>query len=75
MRICKGTRRRPHERVGYKGSCCPLCQEMLRSDGMMEQRDDVVRELNQVKAHIEELKWSKFFVGPEERRYFRADEA
>lgn len=75
MRSCSGTRHRKHERITYSGSCCPLCQEKLRSDGMMEQRDDVVRELNEVKAHVEELKWSKCFVGAIEQRYFRADEA
>lgn len=75
MRVCAGTRRRSHEQIFYTKSSCPLCQEMLLWDDMMEQRDDLVRELNKVKAHNEQLKWSKVFVGASERGYVPFDEA
>lgn len=59
MSNCAGTRRRSHDGIAYKGSSCPLCQEMLRADEMMEQRDEAMREINRLQAHTEELAWSR----------------
>ena len=69
MRECAGTRRRKHEQVFYRDTSCPLCQEIYRADDLMEQRDEAIREVNELKAHKESLQWSGRWRGLPERSY------